>query len=894
MARQTLQANFTGGELSSALGARVDLKEYNTAAKTLKNVFCHIQGGISNRAGTQYLANFADTAHAFKRFQFSVEQAYGLVFTNLRMYILKDGGIVSIDLVESGTYKWSASGSGTDEYYMELDAGGDPGIGQVYVLFEDNVKIPEGTAGSLSAGEWDWGDNDTLGYDTVYVRLTDGADPDSKADGYLFNHVAYATPWLTADLAELRFNQSADVLYTYHPDYSPREIARTSHTDWTITETEYVEDPYADRTQDNEDDTMVIDGHLGDGRSVVCSKADTFTSDMVGRTMRLGYQNAVSPDVVDWSTIRIASYVSGTEVTGDIVGFAGSNYLTNWDFSNGVSPWYQESSLSTTDLTWDQTNSALVLEALGAVCEARTSVTVAEYTSYLMKVKSGTIDSGTVTIKIGTTAGASDLLSYSLAASTEYSEEFKVENNTTIYLTIVTSATSATANIDYLGIFGGTTLSATKLWRVPAMQGTGYYPGVSTFFEQRLVLAGADETPQTVSHSKTGGYYDFGFSTPLVDDDTIKYTLASNSADGIRWLVPLRELLIGTSDGVWKVSRGKQTSSMTPLSVDAKKKYEIGCEKIEPVVLGTSVLYIERGATRVEQVTYALESDEFTGFNITDTAAHLFEGKQIVDWAYARTPYSLIYCVLDDGNMAVLTIDINRKIYAWQHYETEGNYKNVVSVPGDTREDVYFVVERTVDGADKYYTEHLQPRITDKTTGDWWFVDSGLKYDGVSTSTVSGLDHLEGEVVKILADGGVQTDKTVASGQITLDEAAELIIVGLGYDQEIETLDLDLTPEGGTSQGRLKNVSKVTFKVVDSRGFFVGTDTDYMEEPRLTTQEQGEGLIPPYTGIWEIPIDSEFENDLSVIVQNSQPIPLTILSIIPDIQAPENEDNLQQ
>ncbi len=239
--------------------------------------------------------------------------------------------------------------------------------------------------------------------------------------------------------------------------------------------------------------------------------------------------------------------------------------------------------------------------------------------------------------------------------------------------------------------------------------------------------------------------------------------------------------------------------------------------------------------------------------------------------------------------MAAITVDIPRRIYGWHHHETNGNYKNVVTVPGDTREDVYFVIERTVEATSKYYTEHLQPRITDEDTGDWWFVDSGLRYDGVAATVVSGLDHLEGMTVKVLGDGGVQNEQVVASGQITIDDASSLIIVGLGYEQRVETLNLDIVDREGATQGRIRNVSKVSFQVVDTRGFSAGTNEDKLEERRATTQAQGEGAIPFLTGNIDMPIDSGFEEELSILVINNDPVPLTILSIIPEIRTIEME-----
>lgn len=82
--------------------------------------------------------------------------------------------------IRDAAYKWTASGSGTSEYYLELAAGGDPGLTAPATVQEGGAEMSPGTAGSLLAGEWDFGDNDALGYSTVYVRLADGADPDTK------------------------------------------------------------------------------------------------------------------------------------------------------------------------------------------------------------------------------------------------------------------------------------------------------------------------------------------------------------------------------------------------------------------------------------------------------------------------------------------------------------------------------------------------------------------------------------------------------------------------------------------------------------------------------------------------------------------------------------------
>ena len=87
--------------------------------------------------------------------------------------------------IRNATYKWTVSGSGTGEYYLDLAAGGDPGLTEPAGVYENGSLLTAGTVGSLSASEWDWGDNDTLGFNTIYVRLADDADPDSKAADYV-------------------------------------------------------------------------------------------------------------------------------------------------------------------------------------------------------------------------------------------------------------------------------------------------------------------------------------------------------------------------------------------------------------------------------------------------------------------------------------------------------------------------------------------------------------------------------------------------------------------------------------------------------------------------------------------------------------------------------------
>lgn len=89
-----------------------------------------------------------------------------------------------ISLRNSG-YSWTASGSGTSEYYLRTSGNTDPGISTPGAVYANSVALTSGTAGSLTAGQYAYADNDTLGYSTIYVRLSDSTDPDGKAQDYV-------------------------------------------------------------------------------------------------------------------------------------------------------------------------------------------------------------------------------------------------------------------------------------------------------------------------------------------------------------------------------------------------------------------------------------------------------------------------------------------------------------------------------------------------------------------------------------------------------------------------------------------------------------------------------------------------------------------------------------
>jgi hypothetical protein len=227
-----IQGAFTGGELAPALWGRPDLAKYSVGAKTLRNVFVQVEGGASNRAGTQYVFDLGEPGY-FIPFEFNQSQTAGLVLYAGKIMFLHGGQVVVTNLVSSSDgYEWKESTAKAGEYYFQKTGDAPPGISQPKTLYEQDAEMLTGTVGALAEGCWGWGDHDSLGFDTLYVKVTGGGDPDSKAEGWLQIPYVIESPYAMADVPRIRFVQQYDTLLFTCRGYEQRQLVRYDHTDW--------------------------------------------------------------------------------------------------------------------------------------------------------------------------------------------------------------------------------------------------------------------------------------------------------------------------------------------------------------------------------------------------------------------------------------------------------------------------------------------------------------------------------------------------------------------------------------------------------------------------------------------------------------------------------------
>ncbi len=434
---------------------------------------------------------------------------------------------------------------------------------------------------------------------------------------------------------------------------------------------------------------------------------------------------------------------------------------------------------------------------------------------------------------------------------------------------------------------------------------SGNYPSCATYFQGRKVFAGSNTNPQTLWMTRPADFKNMDVSNPSQASDAIVATILSNQVNAIKWLVSMNNLVILSSGGAWLLIGGPTITApqaVTPTNTIVIQQNYVGSADLPPIVINYDILYVQAKGSIVRDLAYNFWVNVYTGTDMSVLAQHLFFGHNMERWAYAEQPFYQVWIVRDDGVLLSFTYLKEQDVYAWAHHDSPGSsgtdtFESVASIPeqqipGINVDSVYFVVERTsagINGGNPVkYIERMNARnfltngAADVTKA--WFVDCGLQYSGPPATEISGLDHLNGATVSILADGSVQPQQVVSGGSITLQNAASLVTVGLGYVSQLRTLCME--PEGMVMQVQdyRKKIAAVAVRVADTRGLKVGPDFARLTEIKERTASVNMGSAAPlFTGDERLIISADYLVDDDVCIQQDNPLPCTVLGVIPEV-----------
>lgn len=417
--------------------------------------------------------------------------------------------------------------------------------------------------------------------------------------------------------------------------------------------------------------------------------------------------------------------------------------------------------------------------------------------------------------------------------------------------------------------------------------GAGNYPGASAFFGQRLLFGGTANEPQKIWGSRVGVFRNFNERILLRDDDPYEFEINSLSMNEIRWMIPLNDLIIGTPVTVFRMSPGRGSDAVTPNSVDIKPQVYSGVAKVEPVVIGNEIVFVDVARKKVVSLKYTYETETYQDRDLALYASHLFDDSTIREIAYQDSPNRIVWAVMADGTLRGLTYFKDHDISGWHQHDTQGEFKSVIALPRtDGGKDVYFLVARGGAQDKAVYIEKLAERLPTTDLEDTVFLDMSLTTDfGSDVTTVSGLDEHEGFEVKVLADGFVETH-TVSGGEITLDNPAQVVTVGLAYDCVLETLELDYETEHGSILDKRRMVKSVVVSLDKTSYLKVGPDADsLLEVPIRLADTVPEDHTEPVSQSYEVNLLDGSGDSSQVYFLVDQPYPATITGLTARIES---------
>lgn len=644
--------------------------------------------------------------------------------------------------------------------------------------------------------------------------------------------VELATPWPESVLREMQFIQSADVMWITHDNYPTQVLTRTAHTSWSLAPISLADGPF-DVVNADESKTMQVSAVTG--AITITANHPAFTPQDVGRLVRVGMTSYAN--ITPWEPNGIF-VATGVPTAGRRVRYEGNVYVIASSPDSAADGGVRMGATPPTHLKGTEPDGP------GQFDQSYNAFVGMDW----MYLHSG----------------------YGVAIITGYTSP-----------TAVTASVIARFPEEVVGV-------GSSVWRMGAF-GRGEYPSSVSLFEERLAYS----RKFSVYASKTGAFNTF--RTGQKDDDALEFIQAGGGqANDIVWIADADGfLLIATTGGIRALSGSGIDEALTPSSFKNRKSRTYGCARIRPVDAGSSFLYVTRSRKAIAELTQT-QQGRFASDDLGQISEHIPK-KGVIEIAFQTDPDPILWFPLENGELGGFTHQPAQEVRGMHRHRmggvsSDGPWGAVESVavtPGQTgADDVWLLVRRTIGGVTRRYIEVLQCPFEYDAVENAFQVDSGLSRTGSPVNAVSGLAHLNGESVDILADGKVYKSRTVASGSVSLPGGvtASKWHVGLPMPAEAATLELDVGGRDGSMMGRRKKVAKVILSVLetDTTGLEISSFIRNRWEPvKIPSVVPSDGMANLETRNIEVLVDDSWEGQARIRIRHSHPTPCTIRAMTP-------------
>jgi len=911
--------SFVSGEFSAKLDGRTDFEKYASGCKTLQNMLVHPQGAAARRVGTQFIAE-VKTSSAKTRlipFEFSTTQTYILEFGNTYIRMYKDKGqITEGDVTISAITKANPA---------VVTANGHGYVDGQNIIITSVVGMTEVNGKTFKVAE--------KTTNTFELQNVDGADINSSAfttysSGGDANRIyEIVSPYLTAELFELKFAQSADVMYITHPNHEVMKLSRTGHTSWTLTEVAFTAGPYLP-TNTTATTITPQQAAAASGKNLTLSAITGVNGGVgwlatdVGRIVKFNSGEAIITARTN-ATVAVATITTAFTNDNAIAAFNLGAFSDTTGHPSCVSFFEQRLVFAGTkdepqtlyfSKSGDYENMTTGTNADDAMVYTIASNQVNKI-RYLKSVR---------TLLIGTTGGE-------FSVSADGTDAAVTPTN----VTIKRQSSFGAANVDAQPA-GNAVLFLQRAKRkirelAYNFDADGYVAPDLTILNETVTDSGINEmayqqAPDSIlwcvrqdgilsglTYQRTdnvvawhrhiiGGKSD---TTKNIIQQQISFTANTTTVNGTNNTITLASHGLATNDPIYYYAAANPITGISSGSL-----YFVIRTDANTIKLATTAANSAAGTT-IGLTGPSTASTQFIyqGVNISSnviySAAHGFKTGNIIFYDNIGTTIgglseNIAYYVsrVDDNQFKLYTdsklVSVVSLTSAHTSEQTDNilqdaKVESVATISGDLNEDELWIIsQRWVNGAVRRFVECFSEFDFDETAPqDFKFLDSHLSYSGVAVSSLSGLDHLEGETVSILADGATHATKVVTSGAIALTRSATKVVVGLPYASVLQTMRIEAGAGQfeGTAQAKIKRISKVTLRLFETVGAKVGPSLDNLETVPFRTTS-GAMDLPVSTflaGDKEVEFADDYNTDGFIFVKQEQALPLTVLALYPTI-----------
>ena len=461
-------------------------------------------------------------------------------------------------------------------------------------------------------------------------------------------------------------------------------------------------------------------------------------------------------------------------------------------------------------------------------------------------------------------------------------------------------------------------LKGTLYWEFGMLHNGYKHPKSGAFFRNRFCFLLNTETGPYVCMSCSGDYNNFsdmeeGEATDL---SAISVPIVSEEFNEGKWIYAKDVLFVGTGSSEFYIDVMTTSQAMSQDNVKVSKISNIGSKGILPIAVGQHVFFVDRFGLSIRDLMFDYYNDGYVDCDISVLGKHLFKSR-IVAMRYQEFNDNILWCLTGDGKLVGMTFSADQEVAAFSRHDFSGDVESIAIIPDydECRDVLWIAVKRMINFRSVRTIEKVEAGMIDfmgesvKVEQSYkkkdelekeylrcnaMYLDGAVLFErkvGDDSSYVMGLEHLEGEYVKIFADGMEVKEQVVVDGKVSISSYWARVLVGLAIKSQFIPQSIVVQSERGSSFGQKQRINHVLLMLYRSGGGKIGPNEDELRDIYYRKSDAKLNRVEElFSGCKEILFNGATNVEqmgVEIMIENSSSFPMNILGIMPFIDVNE-------